>query len=221
MKKNILGAMMLLMALFCATPAGAQAIKFGVKAGINVNSLSASSLENFVSKDNRAGFFVGGMVDVTVPILGFGVDASVLYENKSYYSFDYNVTTGVETKESKSMHYISLPINIKYTIGFGRIMSAYIATGPQFSFNLSKNRTIDSDYKDDSGNWIDVQTAFKGTEFAWNVGAGLTFIKHIRVGYNYNIPLGKTGDITFSDVTQGITDKFKTNTHQVSLTYIF
>ena len=54
--KKLLSTLMVMACLALAIPAQAQ-IHFGVKAGLNVSKLHLS--KDIVSKDNRAGFFVG------------------------------------------------------------------------------------------------------------------------------------------------------------------
>ena len=81
MKKNILSLAVIVAALALAMPSQAQ-IKFGVKAGLNVNSFSVKNLPMAVDKKNRNGFFAGVTADFTLPIVGIGVDASLLYDNR-------------------------------------------------------------------------------------------------------------------------------------------
>ena len=137
-----------------------------------------------------------------------GVEASLLYDNKS-------IALSDGTNESKkTLHYVSLPINAKYTIGFSSLASVYFATGPQFSWNVGDRSWAP---KNIQAGW-----ELKKSEFSWNVGAGGTALKHIRVGYNYNIGIGKTAEATvLGTAINGVKGKLKNNTHQVSLTYIF
>ena len=188
MKKRILSMAVLVAALIVAIPSQAQ-VKFGVKAGLNVNSVSLKGdLTSNLSADNRTGFFAGLTADVTIPLAGLGADISVLYDNKVVGVSEMDLI-GEEHESNKTLHYVDLPINLKYTVGFSSLASVYLATGPQFS---------------------------------WNVGAGATVLKHVRVGYNYNIGIGKTAEMKW--ITAGekaIKGKLKNNTHQISLTYLF
>lgn len=207
MKKNILSLAVLIAALSFALPSQAQ-VKFGVKAGLNMNSVSLKDYKGNLDGDNRTGFFAGVTADVTIPLAGLGVEASLLYDNKS-------IALSDGTNESKkTLHYVSLPINAKYTIGFSSLASVYFATGPQFSWNVGDRNWAPKNISED---W-----ELKKSEFSWNVGAGVTALKHIRVGYNYNIGIGKTAEATvLGTAINGVKGKLKNNTHQVSLTYIF
>lgn len=212
MKKNILGFAVLVAALGFAMPSQAQ-VKFGVKAGLNVSSVSIKDVKANFDNSNRTGFFAGVTADVTIPIVGLGVDASLLYDNRVA-----NMTVigneGDELSTNKTLHYISLPINAKYTIGFSSLASVYLATGPQFSWNVGDR------------NWSPWRIVdgweLKKSEFSWNVGAGATLLSHVRVGYNYNIGIGATAETTvWNTAGNAIKGKLKNNTHQISLTYIF
>ena len=207
MKKNILSLAVLVAALCFALPSQAQ-VKFGVKAGLNVDNINLKHAQANVSAKNRTGFFAGVTADVTIPLAGLGADIAVLYDNKVV-----GISDGT-TEANKTLHYIDLPINAKYTVGFSSLVSAYIATGPQFSWNVGdrswKPANINQDWE------------LKKSEFSWNVGCGVTALSHVRVGYNYNIALGKTAEITPLGIgTSAVKGKLKNNTHQISLTYLF
>ena len=209
-KKNILSLAVIVAALTFAMPSQAQ-IKFGVKAGLNIDQVNLKDLPANVKKDNRTGFFAGVTADVTIPLAGLGADASLLYDNK---------VIGIEesisdTEAQKTLHYISLPINVKYTIGFSSLASVYVATGPQFSWNVGDRHWALN--KELGQGW-----ELNSSEFSWNVGAGATVLKHVRVGYNYNIGIGNTAETTFfKTADKAVKGKLKNNTHQISLTYLF
>ena len=65
--KKILSLVFMVAAMLYATSANAQ-IKFGLKGGLDVTNMSLSN--DVFDASNRAGFFVGPMVKVTVPIFG-------------------------------------------------------------------------------------------------------------------------------------------------------
>lgn len=194
--KKLLSTLMVIACLALAIPAQAQ-IKFGVKAGLNVSKLS----ENIVSKDNRAGFFVGPTAEFTLPLLGLGIDGSVLYNQ-----FGVDSEKGTSTKKS-----IEIPINLRWTVGFSSLVGAYVAVGPQFGFNIG-DRWFSS---------IDNVCEFKKNTTSFNVGAGLKLLGHLQVGANYNFALKDNGKIHSGDIEDLTTIGFKQNTWQVSVAYLF
>ncbi len=205
--KKAISIIAVVAAFVMAVPAQAQ-VQFGVKAGLNVNKVSLNDVGTTLDGENRTGFFAGITADFTLPMVGFGADVSVLYDNKV-------AGTSVGDKEiNKTLHYIDIPINVKYTIGFSSLASVYVATGPQFAFNVGDRSWALSEL---NRNW-----ELKTSEFSWNVGAGITVRSHIRLGYNYNIAVGKTAELKVSALGQDIVKgKLKNNSHQISLTYLF
>lgn len=200
MKKIFAAAALMLL---IAVPASAQ-FSYGLKAGLNV---SKASLDwSTVSSDNQTGFFVGPMVEFTVPLVGVGVDAALLYNNKGMKLKD--VTSG--DSFSQTLQYIDIPINLKYTYGLGSIAGVFVTTGPQFSFNISSKKLKIADY------------TLKSSEFSWNVGLGAKLLGHLQVAYNYNIAIGKTSEFEYYDTAMNLVKgKLKNNTHQISLAYMF
>ena len=213
MKKNLITLAVVVAAFVAALPAQAQ-VKFGVKAGLNVNSVSLKgNLADNLDSKNRTGFFAGLTADVTIPLAGLGADISLLYDNKVVGASSEDAATGDIYESNKTLHYITLPINAKYTIGLSSIASVYLATGPQFSWNVG-----DKNWKADLGNDWELNKS----EFSWNVGAGATVFSHVRVGYNYNIGIGNTAEASILNTAgQAVKGKLKNNTHQISLTYFF
>lgn len=187
---------LVLVAALSAMPSMMQAqVKFGVKAGLNVTQMSLS--QDVVSKSNQEGFFVGPTVKVTLPLVGLGVDASALYDQR-----DAKVDDGKVSQRS-----INVPINLRYGIGLGSLASVYLAAGPQFGFNIGQKNYFGEDgFK------------FKDSNFSVNVGAGVSVISHLEVGFTYNIAVGKTGEISLKD---GAKINARANSWQVSAAYYF
>ncbi len=206
--KKYFSIIAIVVAVSFTTPATAQ-IQFGVKAGLNVNKVSLDNVGSNLDGKNRTGFFAGITADFTFPLLGFGGDISVLYDNKVA------GTSDADHDIDKTLQYIDIPINIKYTIGFSSLASVYVATGPQFAFNIGdRHWSLDG---------LTEGWELKKSEFSWNVGAGLTVLSHVRIGYNFNIAISKTGELNIlTDVAgNAVKGKLKNNTHQISLTYLF
>ena len=163
--KKIFGALMIAICIAMAMPAQAQ-IHFGVKGGLNLSKASFSNVSENFKKDNFTGFFIGPMAEFNIPIVGLGVDASLLFAQR-----------GIKVSEGNDD--ITVKQNLKYTIGLGSLAGIYLAAGPDFYFDFEKKSGIDK----------------KKAEVGINVGAGLKLLNHLQVGANYNIPLGNTADI--------------------------
>ena len=156
-----------------------------------------------VKTKNRTGFFVGPTVKFTLPIVGVGIDASALYDQRE---------TEIEnSKEKIKEQAVNIPVNLRYGIGLGSMASGYIAFGPQFALNVGN--------KDEK---LLENTTWKldNSTFSINVGAGVMLMDHFQVGANYNIVCGKTGEL---EIVEGVKTvlKGRANAWQIHASYYF
>lgn len=199
--RKLFTLVVLVAATLVTIPAQAQ-FKFGLKGGLNLTDMSFSVDDVDVS--NRAGFFIGPTAKFTLPIVGLGLDASVLYDQREA------KLKGADDKIKQQA--INIPINLRYDIGLGSLAAVYLAAGPQFGFNIGdKHQTLVEDVSE----W-----KLNDSNFSVNVGLGVMLLGHLQVGANYNIVCGKTGEVTVID---GVEEAFRgrSNTWQISAAYYF
>ena len=201
--KKFLTVVVLFAALMTAVPAKAE-VKFGLKGGLNLTSMSLDA--NAFSKSNQAGFFIGPTVKFTIPIVGLGFDASALYDQRKG-----TVTSVTDTEMAIKEQSIQIPINIRYGFGLGSTASIYLFAGPQFGFNVGDKNIVSS-----AGEWT-----FKSSNVSANVGLGLMLLGHLQISANYNFGLGKTGELTENTVPNQIKENGKLNAWQIGLAYFF
>ena len=202
-----------LVVLLAAMTVAAQAqVKFGVKGGLNLTSMKLS--KDIVDKSNQAGFFIGPTVKFTLPVVGLGIDAAALYDQR-------NAKVADETVKQKS---IQIPVNVRYGFGLGSSASIFILAGPQFGFNVG-----DKDFSSvDSATQTISNMTLKSSNLSANVGLGLMLLDHLQVSANYNIAIGKTGEFNvltsttgaISDVITGSTNA-RANAWQIAVAYYF
>ena len=118
--KKVLSTLLLVVCCWLAIPAQAQ-VHFGLKGGLDVSKLSCSN--DLFKGENRTGFFIGPMMEFTLPIVGIGIDAAALY-SQSGLKLE-------ENSESETLKTIEIPINLKWTFGLGSTLGVYLAAGPQ------------------------------------------------------------------------------------------
>lgn len=154
MKKIFSAFIIAVCCMFMAMPVQAQLLKWGVKGGVNLTKIDWDG--GFKgNKDNSTGFFIGPMAEITIPIVGLGVDGALLFSQRGKSDVK---QTGVE-----------VPVNLKYTIGLGSLLGIYFAAGPDFFFDFDKKDNVDR----------------KKTQVGLNLGVGVKLIKHLQVGVNY------------------------------------
>lgn len=162
-----------------AGTANAQ-FKFGPRIGLNVNSMHFN--EKIFDSDNRTGFNAGLQAEFTVPVVGIGLDASLMYVRRTMeYSEQQAGVPGSVVTNTRHCDYFEIPINLKWKMGIpviGKIMKPYLFTGPSFAFLTSK-RAINQALK------------YKSVDTSWNVGLGLEFFSHLQVAAYYGFGLNK------------------------------
>lgn len=200
--KKIFTTIVLMAAMLVAIPAKAG-INFGIKGGYNITNFSFS--EDVIAKDNQQGFFIGPSLKIGIPVLPIGFEIAALYDQRD----------AKLEGEKISQKSINIPINVRYELGLGDMAGIYVAAGPQFGFNIGdKSFSFDdvADYK------------LKDSNLSINLGAGLRLVKHLEIGFNYNIALGKTGEFNVIDgagEALGINGNGKANAWQISAAYYF
>lgn len=203
----------LLLSLAVATPAGAFGFDWGITGGLNLTKLRLSdNLKNVFSSDNQAGWFIGPKVNLSL-VAGLGLDASLQYSQRKLQVSDDEGLSSYKTFRS-----IEIPINVKYNFGVGRVASIYVATGPQFGFNVG-SRSWNLFGGSDDGLFRN-----ENMTTTWNIGAGVKVLGHLDIGVGYNFALGKVGETFLSQVNDnlvGSSDDYKANTFQVQATYYF
>lgn len=213
MRKIFTAAIVAATMLFSTSSAQAQ-VKFGLKGGLNVTNMSLNS--EVFNADNQTGFFIGPTVKFTLPIVGLGIDASALYDQR-----DAKITVednGASVESKIKNQSINIPINLRYGVGLGSTASVYLFAGPQFGFNVGdKNQSL---FKE-MGEW-----RLKSSTFSVNVGLGAMLLSHLQISANYNIACGKTGETTVSsalgELAQSAAKKRgRANAWQIGLAYYF
>lgn len=203
MKKTIF-CVALIAALFLAIPANAQ-FKIGPKVGVNISTLSlGGDLSKNFKSSNISSFTGGVMAEFMVPIIGVGIDASVMYTRKG--SDLKEITTGASEKQHTD--YVEIPINLKYKFSLpvvGSFMSPFVYAGPSFAFRVGDN--FADQYKN------------KSFETAINVGIGLEFFSHLQIAGQYGWGLGKA--MEFENDVLNSTLNGKSRAWTVTAAYLF
>lgn len=159
MKKIFSALVVAVCCMFMAMPAQAQLLKWGVKGGVNMTKIDWDGGYDG-NKDNSAGFFIGPMAELTIPIVGLGIDGALMFSQRGKGDVK---QTGIE-----------VPVNLKYTIGLGSLLGVYLAVGPDFFVDFKKKDYVDR----------------KNMQVGLNLGAGVKLLKHLQVGVNYQFPMG-------------------------------
>ena len=170
--------LVLLMAL-AAMPMNAK-VKFGVKGGLNISSVHFNS--DIIDSDNITGFQIGPMIETTLPLVGVGVDAAILYSQKGWKLKD--------SDENLKSNYLDVPVNLKWKFGLPAV-KGYLAAGPYIGFRLGGDDFLDG---------LLGQVKEKTFSAGLNFGAGVELVSHLQVGINYGLGLTDNYSISKYDV---------------------
>lgn len=198
--KNLIAVVVVAVAAVAATPAQAQ-FRFGPKVGLNVNKLHFN--ESTFSGTNNSGFTAGAMAEFTAPIIGVGVDLSVMYVRRTAEFMRENA------RQFDRRDYIDIPLNLKWKLNIpivNNIIRPYLTTGPSVAV-LTSRKAI-SDLRN------------KKCDVAWNFGFGVELIKHLQVGASYGLGLTKAFK-TVGVIGEGAGIEGKNRYWTVTAAYLF
>jgi len=171
MKQLRFRGLMLALLLTLVTTISSQAeLRLGVKGGVTVNELRFN--RDVMNADNRAGFTGGLVADLSLPVTGLGVEASLLYTHR-----DNELSDGYETFKRD---YIDIPVHVRLKfgiLGLGKVISPYVFTGPSFSILFHDD--MPSNYDNSR------------TYTSWDIGGGVELLNHLRVSASYAIGFTK------------------------------
>ncbi len=193
----------LLAVILCGIGMANAQVRFGVKAGLNINSLHLKNLGDNFKDDNKCGYTIGVMTEFKVPIVGLGFDLSAMYTR---------MNSEIDSKSTERVAYnknfLEIPLNLKYRLGLpiiGSVFTPYIFTGPSFAFKLDKNMA----------DAIKTKTC----QTAWNVGLGFELVKHLQIQGSYGF--GMNNIISDKIGVNAVTSKVKNNYWTVTAAYLF
>jgi hypothetical protein len=146
------------------TPSTSSKIKFGLKAGLNISTLSNMDM------NSKAGFYGGAFVNIPVS-KDFSVQPEVLYS-----------AAGAKEKGGSNaklnLEYLSVPVMFQYKA----LPNLYVEAGPQFNF------LIDARLKKSASTGA-LKNATQSFDFGIGLGAGYYFTKSIGINVRYNAGL--------------------------------
>ena len=172
--KRIIGFLLLALMIASMGQMNAQ-VRLGVKGGLNIATVHFSS--DVLNTDNVTGFQVGPMIEGSLPLVGVGFDAAILYAQKGLET----KTVGGE-KTSLKNDYIDIPINLKWKLGIP-LAKLYFSVGPYAGFRVGGEK-----FWKIPGSMLD-QVKAKNFNAGLNFGSGVELVSHLQVGFSYGLGL--------------------------------
>ena len=208
-KRQVYILLLIVMAWLMVMPLSAQGVYFGVKGGFEVVNMEFN--DDVFDKSNRAGFFIGPTFVISTMVPGLSLDISGLYNQRKL---------KVEN-ESIDQQSILIPAHARYGASILDFGSIFLTAGPQLAFNVGPSKFYWEDAQNNGK-----QFALQDTKMSLDFGFGASVGHHLEAIVYYNIPIGKTGDVTWNTVgksTKNSLSSTKTtaNSWMLSVAYIF
>ena len=183
---------------------------FGIKAGMNFNSMSDIEVNDIKTSINRkTGFHAGILYKIDLPS-GFGIQPELLYIQKggtlSEVQTESSAHTDLGNGGDFKMHYLQLPVNIQWGIDLV-LFRPFLMVSPFLSYQISKESNIK-----------DLAWDTEKLGYGIGLGAGLDIWK-FQVSGKYNWDLGKASEFKWDG-----TKTFKGGKNrgfELSLAFIF
>ena len=173
--KRMITGLILSALLFLGIGQANAQVRLGVKGGLNIASVHFST--DVLQSDNVTGFQIGPMIEGSLPLVGVGFDAAILYAQKGLET----KTVGGEKTTLKN-DYIDVPVNLKWKLGLP-VVKVYLSAGPYVGFRVGGNKIWEL-----PGSMVD-QVKTKNFSAGLNFGAGVELISHLQVGLSYGLGL--------------------------------
>ncbi len=180
MKKNRFLILAVILAFSTITTTSYGQIRLGIRGEVGLNKASFS--KDAIEVENLNSFKLGPTVEVMLPAINFGVEASVLYNNDR---MDVAQLASGENSAREEIsitnHYIDIPVNLKYKFGLLLPVKIYAAAGPYARIHVGGDDIKFSNVTDD--------IKAKAFEAGVNLGLGLEVFSRLAVGVNYGMRL--------------------------------
>lgn len=213
----------LVLTLAVAVSSLSFAQQFGIKAGMNVSSISKDA--DLSDQKSKIGFNAGVFMNAPISA-NFSIQPEVLYSQYGSKVDDNSTETiGATTYTNKSSYsvnldYITVPVMFQYKV----IPALHLEAGPEFGFLIDAKTKGDTSVSATTGGstttvassgTTDIKDGIASFNFGVGIGAGYMITENI--GLNARYVAGVTDYV--KDRTAG--DKAQNNVFQVGLSYKF
>ena len=158
----------------------AAQVRLGLRGGMTVGELRFD--RDIIDSDNRMGYCAGLVVDLAIPVVGLGIEASAMYTHRNN-----RLTDG---QRSFKRHYIEVPVYARYRLpitGVEHVFAPIAFTGPTLAVLFGDNAPAGYDKRK--------------TCMSWDVGLGADLFRHLRLTATYGIGLTKALSVVDREYT--------------------
>ena len=191
-----------------------QKVKLGVKAGLNISSLTFDESE--LNSSGKTGFTAGLMVDIPMA-KNFSIQPELLYSEQGVKSsFSDSDVTNSNYNGTIKLNYLNIPVMLKYYVVKGLSLQA----GPQIGILLKANNKYQDNFLGyDNHESFDLKKYSSSIDTSVNLGLGYQFKDKFYADARYNISYSNV--FKESDVDYFITNDMKNRVFQLTIGYFF
>ena len=214
--KRIFLLLIALLAINTQLFAESDVLRWGITGGVNITKAKkdGGTYGTGWDFDATSGFYAGFIARLSLPILGFGLDGSLLYSQEAVSVA--GTTSGTQEKTTTDrLRFISIPVHLRYDLEIAAVRNIVIPfafAGPQW--NLAMNN-FNWENPQSGENWETNRQTWK-----FDLGFGAILFNHLQVSYNYAIPLNETFSVS-SSTYNDVKNNYELGTHRIGLAYFF
>ena len=186
----------------------ARTLGWGLTGGMNVSKIDLDkNYEEMAKPEADKGWYAGVTGLVSIPLLGFGFDGSIVYSQE-----EVNLS---KDGDSETAQFISIPVHLRYDFRLPAVEKAfvpYLMAGPQFNYALN-------DVKFAIEEESDAKTVLKKAN-SWRLdfGLGMILLDHVQLTYSYGIPIGPSQKIRSAG---DVENTYKSGAHRLGMSIYF
>ncbi len=223
--------------LMVALPAQAQ-IKFGIKAGANISSLSGDKNAMIDEIKNAANYHAGLLVQYNIG--NFAIQPEVLLSTQGAELVNdgtsealnfYSAVTGESVPNTFTLKttYLEVPVNLQYGINVGGMARVYVQAGPYASLLLADEmegtESFYEKYKEYAGELSQdggIAQFVNKFDYGVGVGAGIEVL-FMQLSVKYDFSLAEFQEITskIGNVDMNLMSGLKNRNLNISLAFMF
>lgn len=186
----------LILLLLCITHLANAQLSCGLKSGLNVSDIV---INNFIDPDGESDFnfktgFHGGIFAIAEVGTRTGLSAELLYSNK-----------GVNATNKIHLHYISLPVLVRYAL----VKKLYAEAGPEVGYLIQANSRY--------GNMS--STYDNKIDLGIDVGLQYNLLPQVIMGIRFNAGISSVIKNPSATITQGEKVRYQNRVLQLSVGY--
>lgn len=193
-------------------------VKFGIKAGVNLATLTSSQSGSTNTTSSTTGYHVGAFAEFDLG--GISIQPAVLYSTKG--GHDESSSSGTSGGTSYSFHsvedvtlnYVEVPVNILYNIpvtGLGKVFlggGPYVAIGLSGKDNGTATQTIGNSTTTASGNstltFGSNQGDVKNPDYGVNVLGGVKLESGLMFSVGYGLGMANLSNVSGSTTKNSV-----------------